>query len=75
MTIVANGLVCMIDYAFDQPPPSLECIPGDADHIMFELIFCPNQPFLDAEPWVGIWLRDYFRTYRIFTICVLNDGS
>ena len=63
MTIVANGLVCMIDYNFDQPPPSLKCIPWDADHITFELIFHPNQPFPDAKPWVGIWLRNYFCTY------------
>ena len=72
---MANGLVCMIDYNFDQPPPSLKCVPRDADHITFELIFRPNQPFPDAKSWVGIWLRDYFCTYRIFTICIFNDGS
>ena len=75
MAIVANGLVCMIDYDFDQPPPSLKCVPRGADHITFELIFRPNQPFPDAEPWVGIGLHDYFRKYCIFTICILNDGS
>ena len=51
------------------------CIPQDADHITFELTFCPNQPFLDAKPWIGIWLHDYFHTYHIFTICILNNGS
>ena len=64
----------MINYNFNQPPPSLKCVPRDADHITFELIFHPNQPFLDAKPWVGIWLHDYFHAYRIFTICVFNNG-
>ena len=54
---------------------SASSLPRDADHIMFELIFCPNQSFLDAEPWVGICLCDYFRTYCIFTICIFNNGS
>ena len=47
---MANGLVCMIDYYFNQPPPSLKCVPWNADHMTFELIFCPNQPFPDAKP-------------------------
>ena len=50
----------MIDYYFDQPPPSLKCVLWDADHIRLELIFGPNQPFPDAEPWVSIWLCSYF---------------
>ena len=39
LAIMSNDLVCMIDYYLDQPPPSLKCVPGDADHIMLELIF------------------------------------
>ena len=69
-----NGLVCMIDYYFNQPPPSLKGVLRDANHIMLELIFGPNQPFLDAEPWVCIWLCDYFHAYHIFAICTLDDG-
>ena len=45
---MSNDLVCMIDYYLNQPPVSLKCIPWDADHITLELIFSPNQPFLDA---------------------------
>ena len=67
--IVSNDLVCMIDYYFDQPPPSLKCVPWDANHIMLELIFGPNQPFPDANPWVGIQLCNYFHTYHVFTMC------
>ena len=60
MAIISNDLVYMINYYFDQPPPSLKCIPWDANHITLELIFGPNQPILDAKPWVGIQLCDYF---------------
>ena len=73
MAIVANGLVCMMDYDFDQPPPSLKCVPWDADHITFELIFHPNQSFLDAKPWVGICFAHIISLRYVFLTTALRS--
>jgi hypothetical protein len=51
----------MVEDDLDHPPSPVKYILGHADNIAPELIFCPNQPFPDAEFLVCIRVRHDLR--------------
>ena len=68
MTEMANRSMGLIEYDLDQLPPLDECLPGDANYIPAHLVFSPNEPVLNPEVRVCLWIVKDFHKEWIFMI-------
>jgi hypothetical protein len=63
----------VIDDDLDHPPSPVEYIPGHADNVAPELIFCPNQAISDAKLLVCIRVCHDLREHGVLVVRVVQD--
>ena len=64
----------LVEYDLDQPPPTDECLPGDANYIPAHLVFGPDELIFGPEVWMRLGMVENLHKEWIFMIVSLHES-